>query len=321
MRLIVTGTAGLVGKRVAARLRAQGHEVIAIDVRSRDAEPMDFRSPAALSLIDHSIDGIIHLAAVSRVAWGEADAPLCEAINVEGTRLLLQRVRHAAPAAWFLFASSREIYGEATGALVREEDPLLPVNVYGRSKLDGETLVLQARAAGLPTAAMRLCNVYGGREDHPDRAVPALAQRAVGDQILRLTGADAYFDFVHVDDVVEGFLTAVELLAAGEARLPTVHLATGIATSLRALAHLAVDLSASASAIVEQEARSFDVSGFCGAPDLAERLLGWRAKVPLATGLADVIADLRAHGPLAPFPLLALASLDTAPKASSARVA
>lgn len=269
---------------------------------------MDFRSAKALALCDGSIDGIIHLAAISRVAWGEQDQARCQAVNVEGTAALLDRLRTAAPQAWFLFASSREVYGEPRTPLVQESEPLAPVNTYGRSKFEGEALVCEARQAGLATATVRLCNVYGGREDHPDRAVPSLAQRAISGETLHLTGGDAYFDFVHVDDVVVGLARVTQRLAGGEKDLPTVHLATGRATSLRRLAELAVEAAGSTSDIVEHSARSFDVSGFCGAPDMAERVLGWKAGVSLEAGLADVVRDLRENGPLDPFPLSALQS-------------
>ena len=297
-RVVITGSAGLVGHRLVARCRSAGYEVIEIDVRSGQGKSLDFRSADALARCDESIDGVIHLAAVSRVAWGEQDPELCRAINVDGTARLLEHLSAAAPDAWFLFASSREVYGEPQRALVREDDPLRPVNVYGRSKLDGEILVTQARQAGLATASVRLCNVYGGRQDHPDRAVPSLAQRAIDEQTLNLTGGDAYFDFVDVDDVVEGLSRAAQLLSAGERKLPTVHLATGRATTLRGLAELAVQTAQSSSSVVEHAARNFDVSGFCGSPEFAERVLGWEAKIPLESGFAMVIADLRANGPL-----------------------
>lgn len=302
-RIIVTGAAGLVGHRLVRRLREQGHDVVEIDLLPHAGAGLDYSSPEALALCDGSIDGIIHLAAISRVAWGEQDPELCKAINVAGMQRLLAHMRAAAPEAWFLFASSREVYGEARQDLVREHDPLAPVNVYGRSKLGGEKLVDQARAAGCATATVRLCNVYGGRQDHPDRAVPSLAWRTVTEQTLHLTGGDAYFDFVHVDDVVDGLIRAMHLLATGETRLPTVHLATGEATSLRALANLTLQIAGGGSTIVEHAARDFDVSGFCGAPELAEKVLGWKAGVTLERGLAMVIADLRANGALPPVEL------------------
>ncbi len=314
-RLVITGSAGLVGRRLVARCRSEGYEVVEIDLRGPPEHRMDFASPEALALCDGSVHGVIHLAAVSRVAWGEQNPALCRAINVADTARLLKHLHQFAPGAWFLFASSREVYGEPRDGLVHEHHPLAPVNVYGSSKLDGEALVSRARDAGRATATIRLSNVYGGRHDHPDRAVPALACRAVRQQSLQITGGDVYFDFVHVNDAVEGLLRAAELLSAGENNFPTVHLATGRATSLRRLAKLTLDLAGGPSRIEEQAARSFDVSGFCGAPGMAERVLGWKAAIPLETGLKLVLEDFRRNGPLSPFPL---ASLEPGPRCSKA---
>ena len=300
MKLVITGSAGLVGTPLVARLRDDGHQVIEVDVRSATGA-LDFRDERCGGLLASGIDGVIHLAAVSRVAWGEADPGLCHTINVEGTEQLLARQRQLAPEAWFLFASSREVYGDPASGLVRESDPLLPVNHYGRSKLEGERAVARAREAGLTTATVRLCNVYGGREDHPDRAVPALLWRALEGEPLVLTGGDAYFDFVHVADVVSGIVKFVEMLEAGNRELPTTHLATGRKITLRELAGLAVEAAESSSAICEVEARSFDVTGFCGAPEFAADILGWRARMKMEQGLAELAADMRAQGPLRPF--------------------
>lgn len=297
MRLIVTGSAGLVGSQLVRALRALGDTVIEIDRRGSGGQVCDFASAPSLRLVDSSIDGVLHLAAVSRVAWGEADPELCQAINVERTARLLDRMLEAAPRAWFLFGSSREVYGEARARLIKEDDPLAPVNVYGCSKRDGEALVQAARGRGLATATLRLCIVYGGREDHPDRAVPALVAAAVAGAPLRLTGGETYFDFVHVEDVVSGILLAIDALQGGV----RVHLASGRATSLRRLADMVVEAADSTSAIEILPPRDFDVSGFCGSPDRAAEELNWRAGIVLKEGLQRTIAGFRAHGPLRTF--------------------
>ncbi|MEO6092395.1 MAG: NAD(P)-dependent oxidoreductase [Novosphingobium sp.] len=312
MKLLVTGSAGLVGTPLVSRLRMLGHEVIEVDVRSAAADALDFRDERCEQLLASGANGVIHLAAVSRVAWGETDPELCQAINVDGTEQLLSRQQRMAPGAWFLFASSREVYGDPASELVRESDPLRPVNHYGRSKLEGERAVTRARQTGLITATARLCSVYGGREDHPDRVVPALLWRALQGEPLVLTGGDAYFDFVHVDDVVSGILRIVEMLATGERELPTIHLATGWKTSLRQLARLVVQAAGSTSAIDEVVARNFDVSGFCGEPELAAQVLGWHARTTLEHGLSTLVADMRSNGALAQFSFSDFARIVTA---------
>lgn len=301
MHLLITGSEGLVGTRLVKACTGLGHKVTPFDlIRPGAIGTEDICDVPALSAAARDCDGIIHLAAISRVAWGEERPALCEKTNVDGTRAVVDVALASDKTPWLLFASSREVYGNPERLQVLESDPVAPFNSYGRSKAEGERLVNEARAAGLRAAIIRLSNVYGGRRDHPDRAAPALMTRALAGEDLIITGGDNYFDFVHVDDCVDGLLRVVERLAAGEDQLPPVHFATGVATSLRALAQLAAEIGGGHSRIVEAPGRPFDVAGFCGAPDRARELLGWSARIDLCTGLEKLAEDLRLNGPLDP---------------------
>jgi nucleoside-diphosphate-sugar epimerase len=260
----------------------------------------DLRDPVALADALQGCEGIYHMAAVSRVAWGEEDPATCDAVNVAATRSLIDLMMQGAKP-WLVFASSREVYGNPVSVRVRESDPLAPVNVYGRSKAQAEAIIEAARPAGLRTAILRLSNVYGTLYDHPDRAVPALLWRALNGQPIELTGGDNYFDFVHVRDSVAGLVTAGDMLAAGAEPVPAVHLATGVATSLSALARAAVDLCGSGSEILHKPARAYDVGGFCGDPTLAGQVLGWRAQIGLEAGMSELRGAMIARArPIAP---------------------
>lgn len=148
---------------------------------------------------------------------------------------------------------------------------------------------------GLRAAIVRLSNVYGSLADHPDRVVPAFTRAAVSDEPLRVDGPTHTFDFTHVDDAARGLASVVDLLAAGEASPPPVHLLTGQPTSLAELAELAVSLAGSRSPIREAAPRSYDVAQFHGSPARARALLGWSPRTSLRDGLAGMIAALRSR--------------------------
>ena len=301
MRLVITGSHGLVGTALERTCLLQGHQVIPIDFvrpERRSVENICDREYLKTALAE--CDGIVHLAAISRVAWGEIQPDLCHEINVEGTRAIVDTIASCASPPWLLFASSREVYGNPSQSIVSEDDAILPVNHYGRSKAEGERLVVESRDAGTRNAIVRLSNVYGGRRDHPDRAVPSLLSRALNGSDLTITGSENYFDFVHVEDTVLGLLAIVEQLRAGESALPPIQLTTGIRTTLGELAELAVETTNSTSRIVKAAPRPFDVSGFCGTNAQAARLLGWQPQIGLRQGMAAVAADLLRNGPLAP---------------------
>lgn len=296
MKLLVTGSSGLVGRELSALLRREGHEVIAYDLRPLDgAASRDIRNIAALREAVEGCDGVFHLAAVSRVAWGEEAPDICHDVNVACTQSLVEiMLEHGAP--WLVFASSREVYGDPPSKLVTERDPVAPVNHYGRSKAEAEECVERGRSAGLRAAIVRLSNVYGTMNDHPDRAVPALLWRALSGEPIELTGGDNYFDFVHVDDSVRGLVAAGALQASGLAQVPTVHLSTGTATSLNQLAQVAIDLCATSCEIRLLPRRDYDVAGFCGDPSFAGQVLNWQPKITLREGMTRLREQMIARG-------------------------
>jgi nucleoside-diphosphate-sugar epimerase len=287
--ILVTGSAGLIGRAVVARLRAAGAQTRGLDLRKDAPARGDIRDAACLARALADVDGVVHLAAVSRVIWGEQDPPACWAVNVDATRRILDLARAAPRRPWVIYASSREVYGEQDAFPVPESAPPRPLNVYARSKVAAEVLTMQARASGLRSAIVRFSSVYGSVRDHPDRVVPAFAAAAVRGGVLRMEGADNGFDFTHVDDVAAGVVEVARHLHEGERSLPALHFVSGVRTSLRDLAELAASAGASVTHIVEAPPRQFDVRNFHGDPRLAERVLGWRARVPLHDGLAGLV--------------------------------
>jgi UDP-glucose 4-epimerase len=204
--------------------------------------------------------------------------------------LELAQYRPAPP--WMIFASSREVYGQADALPVSEDTPLRPVNVYGRSKVTGEQLVDAARR-GMRACVVRLSNVYGCTHDHADRVVPAFSLAAVLGAVLRVDGAGHTFDFTHVDDTTRGIAALVEHLDRGGEPPPPVQFLTGAPTTLGQLASLAISLAGGGS-IVEAPPRSFDVSRFYGSAARAQTLLDWLARISIEDGLARLIEDFRA---------------------------
>ena len=148
----------------------------------------------------------MHLAAVSRVIWAERAPEDCRSTNIGGLRRVLEVAFEQPVPPWVIFASSREVYGQPRPLPGTEDTPLSPVNLYGRSKVEGERLVEEARASGLRTAAVRLSNVYGSALDHADRVVPAFVWAAVQGNAIRIDGAECTFDFTHIDDTVRGMV-------------------------------------------------------------------------------------------------------------------
>lgn len=279
----MTGHLGLVGRYLKPLLVSRGFLVQGFDLADRSG---DICQPEQIKQALTGVKGIIHLAAVSRVIWGELNPVLCWQTNAIASQQLLQAAcEQAGLKPWVLVASSREVYGEADTLPVHDSSLLKPVNVYGRAKAYMEQKALEARESGLNTAVIRLSNVYGCTKDHEDRVLPAFCSNAVQQADLRVDGREHLFDFTHVSDTVEGLSLVVEQLEQNERNLPATHFLPGIGTTLGEAAEMAVMLAESSSRIIEAPSRNYDVSRFVGDPTQASELFGWRAKVAPEQGI------------------------------------
>lgn len=293
---MVTGSEGLIGRHLRAHLQLSGFSSRGFDLKRSKSE--DIRETGALSRALCDVTGVIHLAAVSRVVWGQRDPETCVATNVVALRGLLEACLRAAPRPWVIFASSREVYGQASRLPVREDDARRPMNTYARTKYEGELLVEEARAAGLVANICRFSNVFGCIHDHPDRVAPAFARTAALGGTLRVDGSQHVFDFTHVSDVVAGVGNLAAASDAGE-RLPPIHLTSGRGTTLGELAALAASRAHEPVTIEEAPPRNFDVSAFIGDPSRAEKLLNWKVRTRLEDTFAALIGDMRTLKPSA----------------------
>lgn len=294
-RILITGHCGLIGTALSAQLRALGHEVRGLDLRASGAERGDLRNRELLQGAMRDCHGVVHLGAVSRVIDGERDPETCWSVNADGTRQLVEVAQSQPSPPWIVHASSREVYGDVAHLPANEDTPLVPVNIYGRSKVEGERAIV---ASSLRSAVVRFSNVYGSTDDHRDRVIPAFCRQSVNGEPIRVDGYDHTFDFTHLDDTVRGLLLLIAQLQQGNGGM-TLHFLTGEPTTLGALAETVVELARSASPIREAPPRNFDVGRFYGDPTRAKTLLGWQPEVGLRDGLRSLIEDFRALQPVA----------------------
>ncbi len=292
-KVMITGGLGLIGAGLSEALQQAKIETVIFDVRGNRSDHAfgDIMDVDALHTRVAGCEGIVHLAAISRVAAGERNPIECWTRNVTGTdnvlKAALAQPRDRRP--WVVCASSREVYGSPEHVPVGEDSPLAPVNIYGRSKVATETLSNEARSAGLVTAIARFANVYGSVHDYPDRVVPAFARAAASGTEIRIQGAGHTFDFTWIRDVAEGLVRLCEVIAAETSKIPPIHFATGRGTTLGELALIARSAGRSETMIEHDAPRDFDVDQFVGDPTRARQLLGWSASTSLETGVSRLV--------------------------------
>lgn len=299
MRLLITGSKGLIGSALCNDLRLLGIEVLGLDIRwsPEHSEYGDVLNFQLINGLAKKVDGIVHLAGVSRVIFGERNPDLCWKTNVEGTKNVIESAIDSPTHPWIIYASSREVYGEQHHLPVEESAPLQPVNVYGESKVEAESIILAARNKGLSTAVLRFSNVYGSTSDHEDRVIPAFCYAAAFGKEIRVEGKNNLFDFTYIEDVINGILSTICYLSTQSPPLPPIHLTTGVPTSLKQIAEIAFVAGGKRSRVVEKPSRSFDVAKFYGDTKRAKELLGWCACVDIQSGMHRLINRYRLYQP------------------------
>ena len=291
-KILITGSAGLIGVPLVRAMRRQGWEVAGLDLRADlDKEQGDIRDRDRVRRSLLGCVGVIHLAAVARVLDAQTDPERCRTTNITGARIVADEAVRQPSCRWLLFASSREVYGQPGVLPVTELSPLQPQSQYGRSKLRGEQIVRRAQDNGLAVGVARITNTYGSRDDHPDRVIPAFARAAAAGEALRVEGPDRSFDFLHVEDTVAGLVAMAERLADTRRSLPTLQLVSGESVSLGALARLCVSVAGTGAPVELAPPRDAHVAAFVGDPGMARETLGWSPSVQIRDGVERLIAD------------------------------
>ncbi len=296
-RILITGGAGFIGSHLAKELVKEGHEVICYDYRTDWAALNDIKDDIQSVQGDVrdlekvrrtvlSVDGIIHLAAVSRVIWGYENPRECVDINVDGTANILEASRMSVIKPWVIFGSSREVYGEPAVLPCTEDAPKVVHNVYGATKISCEMLCEQYhKNYGINVGILRFSNVYGSQFDQLDRVIPKFILRAARGQYLMIQGGNQLFDFTHVDDTVKGIMLMMEKIGQSSSYFDDFHILTQVPTSLQDLAKMVLEVVGSGSAIKFSEARQYDVEKFYGSIEKSAKLLGYKPEVGLLDGV------------------------------------
>jgi len=243
VRILVTGGAGYVGSVSVEALVAAGHDVSVIDDLSTGhaesvAEGVDIvdgpctDAAAVAKLLEaRQIEVVLHCAARSLVGESIQDPERYFVDNVAGGIGLLEAMRTAGTNR-IVFSSSAAVYGIPDRTPITEDAPLRPINPYGETKRSFESaLWWYGVAYGLRAVTLRYFNVAGatdfnGEQHEPEtHLIPNVLAALEGGRPLVVFGDDyptpdgtCIRDYIHVADLAEAHLLALEATAPGDAR-------------------------------------------------------------------------------------------------------
>jgi len=246
MPVLVTGAAGFIGMHVAARLLADGHEVVGLDnlnsyydVRLKEArlaqlqgkqgfsfEKIDLADDAAMvSLFKrHAFSKVIHLGAQAGVRYSLSHPHTYIDSNVRGTLNILEGCRHHG-IKHLVFASTSSVYGlNRTLPFSPHHGVDHPVSLYASTKRAGELMGHNyAELFGLPVTALRFFTVYGpwGR---PDMSPILFAKKMrAGEPIDVFNHGRHRRDFTFIDDIIEGVVRVMDHVPTANAAWDAKH--------------------------------------------------------------------------------------------------
>ena len=301
--ILVTGSSGTIGTRLCEKLIEQGQQVVGVDQRPNAwkeevqsiTQIADLRETAALAQLSSDVDCIVHLAANARV-HDLVEQPELARDNVLTLFNMLEFARQRGIRK-FLFASSRETYGNIDAELLREDmaDVSNCESPYTASKFAGEAFVQgYARCYDIDPVIIRFSNVYGMYDDS-NRVVPLFIRQAKAGEDLTIFGEDKCLDFTYIDDAVQGVLLMLENYEDIQGEI--INLAYGEGTKILAVAEKIKELIGSASKICMGEVRTGEIIRYVADISRAKERLGYAPKIAFAEGIERSVEWYSSHTP------------------------
>ncbi len=314
MNVMVVGAAGYIGSHAVKQLSEAGHRVVAVDNLFRGHRAavgpevpfhqVDLAETSRLAelLRQNSIDCVMHFAALAYVGESVTEPLTYYRNNTAGTISLLEAM-HASGVKRMVFSSTCATYGEPETVPIVETERQEPINPYGWSKLCVER-VLRDYAAANPQFAFvapRYFNVAGtaadgslGEDHEPEtHLIPVILQTALGKrEKVTVFGTDyptpdgtCIRDYVHVEDLCEAHIVAMNALKSGDARF--YNLGIGKGYSVREVLDSALRVTGKSIPVEYGDRRPGDPPTLFANADKIRKELGWSAKY---TKIDEIVA-------------------------------
>jgi len=317
---LVTGGAGYIGAHVVRELAASGRRVVVLDDFSSGLErkvppgipivraAVADREAVSAALVEHKVDGVIHLAA-KKAAGESVGIPLhYYRENVVGMLSLLEAM-HETGVKRFVYSSSAAVYGTPVANPISEDSPLVPESPYGETKVVGEWMTRdQGIASGLSWVALRYFNVAGAASDDlgdnsVNNLVPMVFRALADGDRPRIFGDDyptpdgtCIRDYIHVADLAEAHVAAAAHCETSESAL-ALNVGRGVGSSVREVMDMVSEVVGADVDALTVGRRAGDPPASTAATVRILETLGWSARRDLRDMVASAWSAWQAHPP------------------------
>ena len=300
MHYLISGAAGFIGSHLAEFLLQQDHQITILDNlsnSSRESAPKQARLVVGditdATLVDElmaTADGCFHLAAIGSVDLCKKDWKLAHQNNVFGTMVMFDAAaKHGVK---IVYASSSAVYGDSLDQPLMETQNPAPISTYGVGKLINEQYAKAFyHEHNLNSVGLRVFNVFEPAYQTKDTSsMPVIASfiqsLSRGESITIYGDGKQTRDFVHISDVVDAFLKAME---AKISYPEIVNVCSGKAEIILTIAYQLMKIFNVDKPIHFKKARKSDVVHSVGSPEKAEKLLGFKTRLQLPEVLSTML--------------------------------
>ena len=317
-KILVTGGLGFIGSHTSLKLLQKDYEIIILDnlsnskievknvissLTNKDFEFIegDIRNKNLLRKIfeKNHIDFVIHFAGLKSVInSGKLPLEYYEN-NVLGSLILFQEMKFAGIKS-LVFSSSASVYGNSKLKKCSENAPLDPVSVYGKTKLIIENILkdLYSSDSSWKIINLRYFNPIGAHpsgllSEDPNleatNLIPLITKVAQGkSEELLIFGGDyntsdgtGKRDYIHVEDLANGHIAALEKMQLQTSLCIDVNLGTGVSYSVLDVIKTFEKVSKRKIPFRITNRRKGDVEELCADPEYANNFLNWKAQYDL----------------------------------------
>jgi UDP-glucose 4-epimerase len=311
-RVLVTGGAGYIGSVTAHLLKRRGYDVVIVDDLSRGHEhnirglpfhKLHLAETEELAdvLRSEAVDAVIHFAGYIAVGESTRKPELYFLINDGGSASLLSAMEQA-KVKRLVFSSTAAVYGTPKIAAITEELPFDPVSPYGETKVSVEKMLKWLDScSGLRSVILRYFNACGsdpdsglGEEHEPEtHLIPLLLRAIATGKPVTIFGNDydtpdgtCIRDYVHVTDLAEAHVVAIERLLAGGPS-DVFNVGTGTGQSVLEVIRAVEQVTGRKVPHEIGPRREGDSAVLVANSDKLKRTLGWKPKF---TEMKDIVA-------------------------------